>query len=109
MEKEQLWNLSIKDKITESHKIIEQAFEKYNRIARELSKLPSLSIKKISVKDKKMTIYTPKAESTIKHLLKIAKKTNESILSLNVQRPSLEEIFEEISKSKQSEVILEGD
>jgi len=83
--------------------------EKYKVLAKELTKLQSLSIKKVLLKNKTLIIHTPKPESTVQHLLQVVKKRKDTILSLSVKQQSLEEIFESISQSKQTEIKLKGD
>jgi ABC-2 type transport system ATP-binding protein len=79
---------------------------KYERISSALSNAPSLSIRKIIVKDKRLIITTAKIEKTIQYLLKVTKRLNESILYLVAEKPSLSEIFETISHSKNKKVEL---
>lgn len=100
----------LKDSFTKDKEIhLTTSLEKYDKISRELSKFSSLSIKKIQLQDKKLTIRTSKAEETLNHLLRITKKENESIVYLDVEKPTLEEVFESISQSRKNEIHLKGD
>ncbi|MBW2977460.1 ABC transporter ATP-binding protein [Candidatus Woesearchaeota archaeon] len=100
----------LKNAFTQNKEIqITTSLRKYDKIAKELSKYSSLSIKRMFLKDNKLNIHTPDAESTLQHLLHITKKTNESIIELNVEKPSLEEIFESISHSRKKEIRLKGE
>jgi len=97
----------LKNTFTQNKEIqISTSLGKYDKIAEELSRFSSLSIKKMVLRDNKLNIHTPNVESTLKHILQATKKTHESIVELNVEKPSLEEVFEAISQSKQRKIIL---
>lgn len=70
----------------------------YNAIAKALSKYPSLAIKNILVKDHKLIIYTPKAESTLHQILHIIARMDEKLINITLTKPSLAAIFESLKK-----------
>jgi ABC-2 type transport system ATP-binding protein len=67
----------------------------YEKIAKRLSKK---DIQKIEVKEHKIVIYTPKAEKVLKNILSTIHKLKESLVDIDVAKPSLEEVFETLTK-----------
>ncbi|MDD4877682.1 MAG: ABC transporter ATP-binding protein [Candidatus Nanoarchaeia archaeon] len=63
-----------------------------------LKKLGKLDISNIVMKRNKIVLYTPKAEKVLKHLLGIIDSSREKIVSLKVHKPTMEEVFEYITK-----------
>ena len=60
--------------------------------------LKSSSIKKIITKPPKLILFTDDAEKALKKLLQAIDYTKETIVSVNVAKPSLDEVFESIVK-----------
>ncbi|MBU2638879.1 MAG: ABC transporter ATP-binding protein [Nanoarchaeota archaeon] len=63
-----------------------------------LKKLGKLNLSNIVLKRNKIVLYTPSAEKVLKHLLAIINTGREKIISLKVHRPTMEEVFEYITK-----------
>ncbi|RME54280.1 ABC transporter ATP-binding protein [Candidatus Woesearchaeota archaeon] len=63
-----------------------------------LSKLNSSKISKYVIKRKKLVLYTTDAEDLLSSLLKVLAQLKEKIEDLMVTRPSMEEVFEAITK-----------
>lgn len=63
-----------------------------------------LNINRIINKGHKLVIYTLNAESVLHYLLHIIEKTDESLLDVYVNKPSLEEAFESLIKQSRKEV-----
>lgn len=65
----------------------------YQKIANLLKGLP---ISKMAVRGNKMVIYTKEAELVLKKLVDVLQRENENIVELEIQRPSLDEVFSAI-------------
>jgi ABC-2 type transport system ATP-binding protein len=63
-----------------------------------LKKMGKIDITNIVMKRNKMVLYTPKAEKVLKHLMGIIESSREKIISLKVHKPTMEEVFEYITK-----------
>ncbi|MFH1065183.1 MAG: ABC transporter ATP-binding protein [Nanoarchaeota archaeon] len=63
-----------------------------------LKKMGKADITNIVMKRNKMVFYTPKAEKVLKHLIGIIEGSKEKIISLKVHKPTMEEVFEYITK-----------
>ncbi len=73
----------------------------YGDIAAELGKYSlQLGIQKLFDKEAALIVYTENSEKTLHYLVHILEKKNETVLSLNLSRPSLKEIFESIAAVK---------
>ncbi|MBR9676835.1 ABC transporter ATP-binding protein [Candidatus Woesearchaeota archaeon] len=70
----------------------------YSAVINSLKAIKGINIKKIVNDGYAITIYTPKAETIIHHLLHVAESNHENILSLNVSKASLSEVFEAITE-----------
>ena len=91
----------LKDRYSKSDEIhLETASRNYARIARLLRK-EKLDIKLISTEGHKMIIYTPKAEKVLHHLLHIIEKSDDKLIDVDVNRPSLREVFESLVKKNE--------
>ena len=66
----------------------------YSTIAKALKRYHSLNIEKTAVKDRTLVIHTPKAEKTLHHTIHILERIHEDLISIEVRKPSLTEIFE---------------
>lgn len=67
----------------------------YEKISRRLSKK---DIQKIELKEHKMIIYTAQPEKVLKNILVTIGKLKESLIDVDVAKPSLEEVFEKLTK-----------
>jgi len=67
----------------------------YEKISRRLSKK---DIQKIELKEHKMIIYTAQPEKVLKNILVTISKLKESLIDVDVAKPSLEEVFEKLTK-----------
>ena len=65
----------------------------YEKILAELKK-KNIKIAKINNKGKKLILYTPEAEKTLHNLLHIIEKNKETLLDIDLNKPSLSEVFE---------------
>ncbi|MDI6737009.1 MAG: ABC transporter ATP-binding protein [Nanoarchaeota archaeon] len=63
-----------------------------------LKKMGKMDISNIVLKRNKVVLYTPKAEKVLKRLLGIIEGNKERIVSLKVHKPTMEEVFEYITK-----------
>lgn len=63
-----------------------------------LKKMGKMDISNIVMKRNKIVLYTPKAEKVLKQLLGIIESNKEKIISLKVHKPTMEEVFEYITK-----------
>ena len=69
---------------------------KYDTIISELKKYSSLDISQLKKIAKGVSLHTSKSEKIILILLRILRKHNEKIVSLDVKKPSLGHIFESL-------------
>jgi len=67
----------------------------YDRILKNLS---HEKIKHIINKGHKIVVYTPNAELVLYHLIKAIEKSKERLVDLDVSKPTLEEVFESLTK-----------
>lgn len=67
----------------------------YEKIARRLKRA---DIDKIDVKEHKMVVYTPKAEKVLHHILHVIESSREDLVDVAVNKPTLEEVFEQLTK-----------
>jgi len=67
----------------------------YKKIAR---KLPKSNIEKIEIHEHKLIIYTPRAEKVLKNILSTIHQLKENLVDVDVAKPSLEEVFEKLTK-----------
>lgn len=63
-----------------------------------LKKMGKMDITNIVMKRNKMVLYTPHAEKVLKHLMGVIEGSKEKIISLKVHKPTMEEVFEYITK-----------
>ena len=63
-----------------------------------LKKMSKMDITNIVMKRNKMVLYTPHAEKVLKHLMGVIEGSKEKIISLKVHKPTMEEVFEYITK-----------
>jgi len=73
---------------------------RYDLIANSLRSYPQLPIKRMMVKDHKLVVHTLRSEATLHYILHIIERMNEKIINMEVKKPSLDEIFEIISRRR---------
>ncbi len=69
----------------------------YQRVASSLAGLP---LSKVIQRNDKMIIYSKQAEYVLKKLIDILDRDKENILELEIQRPTLDEVFASVTKPK---------
>ncbi len=67
----------------------------YEKIARRLRKV---DIDSIDIKEHKMIVYTPKSERVLHHILHVIEESKEHLVDVAVNKPTLEEVFERLTK-----------
>ncbi|MFC1697161.1 ABC transporter ATP-binding protein [Nanoarchaeota archaeon] len=72
----------------------------YGYILKKLNSSTSVKIEKSIVKNKRLIIYTPTAEKALHHILHIMESRREKLVDINVNKPSLSEIFESLVVDK---------
>ncbi len=88
--------MAIKDKYSKNQEIhISSDPGKYELIAKKLN---ADGIHKIIQKKDKIVLYTPNAEKVLADSMKILASMKEKILDLHVHKPTMEEVFEVITK-----------
>jgi len=70
----------------------------YESIAKEIGKYSGLNIKDMIIKDNHLYITTPNGTKTTGTLLTILKKLNETITDIQMSKPPLKDIFEELTR-----------
>ncbi|HME87571.1 MAG TPA: ABC transporter ATP-binding protein, partial [Candidatus Nanoarchaeia archaeon] len=70
--------------------ILDLASKNYQPLADQLRGLP---VNKVTQRGGKMVIYTKQADIILRTLMKILEKSRETILELEVQKPTLDEVF----------------
>ena len=70
---------------------------KHSRILKELQKR-KLNITQIVSRDHKVVIYTPNAEEVLHNLLDVVEEFNEKLIEVELNKPSLREVFEHLVK-----------
>lgn len=71
----------------------------YDAIIQEL-KEKNLPIPRTLIKESKLIIYTPEAEKVLHTLLHIIEKNKETLLDIDLNKPSLAEVFESLVSKK---------
>ena len=88
----------LKDLFSKSDEItIRAAPGNYAQIAHALRK-EKLNIERMGTRENSMVIYSKESEYVLHHLIHILDKLGESLIDVEVKRPSLDEIFESIVK-----------
>lgn len=65
----------------------------YEKIIASLKK-KNIKIQKINNEGKKLILYTPEAEKTLHNLIHLIEQNKETLLDIDLRRPSLSEVFE---------------
>jgi len=76
--------------------IIETSKQRYVQIGNMLKKYSRLKIDTIAVKDSKLLIRTNDSEKVLHQLIHILESLDENIISADIRKPSLEEVFESL-------------
>lgn len=72
----------------------------YNSIARTLSRYNNLNISTILVRNGKLVIYAQNSEEILHQIMHIIESMKENMINIQVNKPSLEEVFEMLAKNK---------
>lgn len=67
----------------------------YEKMAKKIRRA---DVDSIDVKEHKMVVYTPKAERVLHHILHVIESSNEQLIDVAVNKPTLEEVFEKLTK-----------
>ncbi|MFH1211110.1 MAG: ABC transporter ATP-binding protein [archaeon] len=67
----------------------------YEKMARRLRKI---DIDSIDIKEHKMVVYTPQAEKVLHQILHVIEESKEHLVDVAVNKPTLEEVFEKLTK-----------
>ena len=84
----------LKGRYTKNEEIRLKASGKHDEIEKALKSSPV--IKKITRENGKLIFYTPKPKKALYQVLRLVDKTGEKIVSLELSKPSLKEIFESV-------------
>ena len=80
---------------------------KYDLMINEIMQHKELAITYIANKGHKLVIYTPQAESVLHTILLDVEKMGEQLIDLDVNRPTLEEVFEALTSREGVQGITE--
>jgi len=72
----------------------------YSIIIEKLKRVKVIEISQIIDKGHKLVISTPSAEHVLQHVLQAVKESEDSILNVNITRPSLSDVFRQVVKKK---------
>jgi ABC-2 type transport system ATP-binding protein len=72
----------------------------YDLIVEKLKKVRMIEISHVVDRGQKLVIYTPEAEAVLHHLLQAVKDSQDSIVNVNVARPSLNEVFKKVVRKR---------
>jgi len=90
----------LKDHYSKNQEIILETYSgKYSGLIKILKRKDD--VKKIIESDGKLLIYSPKAENVLRYLLSELSRKNEKILDVDLNKPSLSEVFESLTKNVQ--------
>jgi len=91
--------LELKKHYTTNYEIHFQiSSHKYKPLIDKLKKHKNLKIVKESVQENKAILYTPVPHETLQSLLTIIKRSKETLMDIDVNRPTIREIFETMLK-----------
>ncbi|MBW3015205.1 ABC transporter ATP-binding protein [Candidatus Woesearchaeota archaeon] len=98
--------LKLRDIYTKNDEIhLEVVSGNYSSIIKKLRSKKSLKIDKIKSDNKKLVLYTPKAQETL-HFIFHSLGKKEKIISADINRPTLREVFEYLAQSKMEKLAL---
>ncbi|MFC1768917.1 ABC transporter ATP-binding protein [Nanoarchaeota archaeon] len=91
---------SLRAKYSRNEEIVLETFPgDYKRLITKLhSKRARLAY--VTYRDHQLVIYTPDAEHVLRLIMNIMKETGEHLIDVDVNRPSLSEVFEALTKKK---------
>ncbi len=98
--------MQIKSKYSTNEEIVIQTSP--GRYAAILKRLGKKSIEKTALRENRCVIYTPKAVSVLKRLLHVVESSKEQLIEVEVNKPSLTEIFEVLAKAKDVQQMRES-
>jgi ABC-2 type transport system ATP-binding protein len=78
--------------------ILETKSRKYDKIVKALKSKKSLQISNMNTKNRMLTIYTAKPEHTLYTIARMIDSMDEKIIDINVNRPTIRELFESVVK-----------
>jgi len=88
--------MALKDRYSKNMEIQLKTYPgKYDVLAKSLYRL---NLDKVIAKQGSIVSYSPDVEKALPHILAIVKKNKERIIELKLSKPSIEEIFEAITK-----------
>lgn len=86
----------LKDLYSKNQEIhVETVSGKYEALARILKK--KKDVKRVVIKGHKLILYSPRAEKVLKEVLSLLKKRKEKLMDIDLNKPSLDEVFEAIT------------
>ncbi len=80
---------------------------RYDIITTELKQHPDLTINYVSNQGHKLVIYTPNAEKVLHQILRDLEKWGEQLLDVDVNKPTLSEVFEALTSNEKVEGVDE--
>jgi ABC-2 type transport system ATP-binding protein len=80
--------------------IMETSKKNYTQIGKLLQRYSRLPIETISIKDDKLYVRTKQTEKVLHQLLHIVERVDGDIISADIQKPSLTEVFESLDSVK---------
>ena len=88
---------SLKEKYSEFNEVVlDLETRDYEKLSKQLKR--KRDIKKMVIRNEKLYLYTKKGEKVIKELLALVKKRKLKVNNISFNKPSLEEIFESVTK-----------
>lgn len=92
----------IKKKYTVKDKLYAQTKPgNYEQLKRAIEGMKHAHIHKVSIEGNKIIIETPNAEKVLHDLLNILERANETLFDVHIAKPSLNDVFEEVEKTKE--------
>ena len=91
----------VKNSYTDNYEIrIETVEKRYNLILKKLKDYPQHDIKRTQVKDGQLVIYTTNADEILHCLIHIIEWAKETVVNIDMKKPSLTEVFEALTNEK---------
>ena len=91
--------LELKKYYTSNYEIhFELKSRQYQPIFNHLKRKTSLHIAKMIIENRKAIIYTPTPQETLQELITIINQTKQHLVEIDVNRPTIKEIFESMLK-----------
>ncbi len=90
----------LKDLYSKNEEIILESFPgDYDKIIGDLE-AHNLKVVHIAKRDNQLVMYSPKAATVLRQILHFIEKHDEKLLDVSVNKPSLDEVFEALTKKK---------